>query len=169
MLPQLSKIKGVHPGAILRRELKIRNLKSTDLAVCISEHKQTISAILNKRRNINPKLSIKLSKQFNVDEDYFMLLQSSYDVKIATTSELSNTPNINNIRKVIFWDTSFDKIDWNKNKRAVIKRILERGNKIEINEIISFYGKKIIATEIQLIKTSRLPSFKVNVKEYNLI
>ncbi|MFT6127891.1 MAG: hypothetical protein ACJAVA_002388, partial [Flavobacteriaceae bacterium] len=65
--------------------------------------------------------------------------------------------------------TSFDKIDWNKNKRAVIKRILERGNKIEINEIISFYGKKIIATEIQLIKTSRLPSFKVNVKEYNLI
>ena len=84
MLPKLSKIKGVHPGAILRRELKIRNLKSNDLAVCISEHKQTISAILNKRRSINPKLSIKLSKQFNVDDDYFMLLQSSYDVKIAT-------------------------------------------------------------------------------------
>ena len=82
---------------------------------------------------------------------------------------MSNTPNINNIRKVIFWDTSFDKIDWNKNKRAIIKRILERGNNIEINEIISFYGKKIIATEIQSIKTSCLPSFKENIKVYNLI
>ncbi len=98
-----------------------------------------------------------------------MLLQSSYDVKIAATSELSNTPNINNIRKVIFWDTSFDKIDWNKNKRAIIKRILERGNNIEINEIISFYGKKIIANEIQSIKISHLPSLKINIKEYNLI
>ncbi|NOQ26782.1 MAG: HigA family addiction module antidote protein [Bacteroidales bacterium] len=169
MLPHLSKIKGIHPGAILRRELKIQNLKSNDLAVSIGEHKQTISAILNKRRNINPKLSIKLSKQFNVEDDYFMLLQSSYDVKKAATSELSNTPNINNIRKVIFWDTSFDKIDWDKNKRAIIKRILERGNNIEINEIISFYGKTIIANEIQSIKTSRLPSFKKNIEEYNLI
>jgi len=111
MLPQLSKIKGVHPGAILRRELKIQNLKSNDLAVYIGEHKQTISAILNKIRNINPKQSIKLSKQFNVDDDYFMLLQSSYDVKMAAALELGNAPNINNIRKVIFWDTSFDKID----------------------------------------------------------
>ena len=111
MLPQLSKIKGVHPGAILRRELKIQNLKSNDLAVYIGEHKQTISSILNKIRNINPKQSIKLSKQFNVDDDYFMLLQSSYDVKMAAALELGNAPNINNIRKVIFWDTSFDKID----------------------------------------------------------
>ena len=169
MLPQLTKIKGVHPGAILRRELKIQNLKSTDLAISIDEHKQTISAILNKRRNINPKLSIKLSKQFNVDNDYFMLLQSSYDVKVAAGLESKNTPEINNIRRVIFWDTTFDKIDWNKNKRAVIKRILERGNRIEINEIVSFYGKKTIANEIRSIKGSRLLSFKKNIKEYNLI
>lgn len=169
MLPQLSKIKGVHPGAILRRELKIRNLKSNDLAIEIGEHKQTISAILNKRRSINPKLSIKLSKQFNVDNDYFMLLQSSYDVKIAAELENKMTPDINNIRRVVFWDTTFDKIDWNKNKRAVIKRILERGNSIEINEIVSFYGKKIISEEIKSINGSRLPSYKKNIKEYNLI
>jgi len=169
MLPQLTKIKGVHPGAILRRELKIQNLKSSDLAICIDEHKQTISAILNKRRSINPKLSIKLSKQFNVDNDYFMLLQSSYDVKVAAELENNITPDINNIRRVIFWDTTFDKIDWNKNKRAVIKRILERGNSTEINEIVSFYGKKIITNEIKSINGSRLPSYKKNIKEYNLI
>lgn len=62
-----------------------------------------------------------------------------------------------------------DKIDWDKNKRAVIKRILERVNKTGIDEIISFYGKKIISNEIKLMKKSHLPSFEKNVMEHNLI
>lgn len=167
MLPELTKIKGVHPGTILRRELKIQGLKGSELARSINEHKQTISSILNKRRNINPKLSIKLSKQFNVEDDYFMLLQASYDVKLAAESEIKNTPNLNKLRKVLFWDTTFDKIDWDKHKRAVIKRILERGNKSEIDEIISFYGKQTVSNEINSIK-SHLPSFEKNCKEHDL-
>ena len=168
MLPELTKIKGVHPGAVLRRELKIQGLKGSQVARSIDEHKQTISAILNKRRDINPKLSIKLSKQFNVEDDYFMLLQASYDVKLATESEVKRTPNINKIRRVIFWDTTFDKIDWDKNRSAIIKRILERGNKTEINEIISFYGKQIISHEISSIK-SHFPAFEKNCRAYDLI
>ncbi len=168
MLPKLNKIKGVHPGAILKRELKIQGLKSAQLARSIDEHKQTINAILNKRRNINPKLSIKLSKQFNVDDDYFMLLQASYDVRATAESEKKNIPNISNIRKVLFWDINIDKIDWDKNKRAIIKRVLERGNETEIYEIISFYGRKIISSEIKSIKKSYLPSFEKNILKYIL-
>lgn len=169
MLPKLNKIKGIHPGTLLRWELNKRNLKGCELADTIGEHRQTISAILNKRRDINPKLSIKLSKEFRTDKDYFMILQASYDVKLLSESEIKNTPNINNIRRIIFWDTDFNKIDWNKNKKAVIKRILERGNKTEINEIISFYGKKYISKEIKSIKKSHLPSFEKNIIEHNLI
>lgn len=168
MLPELTKIKGVHPGAILRRELKIQGLKGTELASSIEEHKQTISAILNKRRDINPRLSIKLSKHFNVDEDYFMLLQASYDVKITAASKMKNTPNLKSFRKVIFWDTTIDKIDWEKNKKAIIKRVLERGNKTEINEIISFYGKEAISNEIKSYKKSHLPSLEKNILEHDL-
>lgn len=69
---------------------------------------------------------------------------------------------------MIFWDTIFDKIDWDKNTKAVIKRILERGNETEINEIISFYGREIIAKEIQTIKNSYLSNFEKNILEYNL-
>ena len=168
MLPRLNKIKGIHPGTLLRWVLDNQNLKGSELASSIGEHKQTISAILNKRRDINPSLSIKLSKVFKTEKDYFMLLQASYDVKIAE-SEIKETPNINNIRSALFWDTDFNKIDWNKNKKAIIKRILERGNKTEINEIISFYGKKTISKEIKSIKESYLPAFEKNVKEYNLL
>lgn len=168
MLPQLSKIKGVHPGDLLRRELKIEGLKASQLAISIGEHKQTISAILNKRRAVNPKLSIKLSRQFNVDEDYFMMLQSSYDVKIASELEMKRTPNLDKIRKVIFWDTTFDKIDWDKNKRAIIKRVLERGNDLEIREIISFYSKGVVSYEVKSMTKSYLSSFEENVVEYKL-
>ena len=142
MLPRLNKIKGIHPGKLLQWELENQNLKSSELALKIGEHKQTLSAIINQKRKINPSLSIKLSKFFKTDRDYFMLLQASYDVKKTEEPKIKSTPNLNKIRSVIFWDTDFDKIDWNENKKAVIKRILERGNKTEINEIISFYGKK---------------------------
>lgn len=118
MLPRLNKIKGIHPGTLLRWELNNRNLKGSELADAIGEHKQTISAILNKRRNMNPSLSIKLSKEFKTDNDYFMLLQASYDVKLVAESEIKNTPNLNNIRRVLFWDTNFNTIDWNKNKKS---------------------------------------------------
>ena len=168
MLPELDKIKGIHPGAILRRELKIRGLKGVDLANSIDEHKQTISAIINKRRDINPKLSIKLSQQFDVDEDYFMMLQASYDVKKASESEVKKIPNLENIREVLFWDTSLAKIDWGKNKKSVVKRILERGNSIEINEIISFYGRETISKIIDSIENSQLDSFEQNIELYNL-
>lgn len=169
MLPQIAKIKGLHPGLILKRELKRNNIKSSELAMAINEHKQTISAIINLRRGINPSISIKLAEYFNIEKDYFMLLQASYEVKTETQTLTKKQPNLNKIRKVIFWDTTFDKIDWDKNKRAIIKRILERGNAIEINEIISFYGRNTIANEIKTISGSYLPAFKRNALEHNLM
>lgn len=169
MLPKLNKIKGVHPGTVLKWELDHRNLKSSELAKAIGEHKQTISAIIKKRRSMNPGLAIKLSHFFNTEEDYFMLLQASYDVKTLAVSQTKSTPNTENFRRVVFWDTNFDTIDWDKNKKAVIQRILERGNKTEISEIISFYGRKTISKVVKTIKESRLPTFEKNVKEYNLL
>lgn len=168
MLPEINKIKGVHPGAILKRELKLRGLKNKELAELLDEYNQTISAILNERRGINPSLSIKLGRVLNIDDDYFMLIQASYDVKIKSKLEYKSkqTPNLKNIRKALFWDTNFNQIDWIKNKRAIIKRIFERGNDREINEIILFYGKPIINKEIQEINNEFLPSFKQNIYKY---
>lgn len=169
MLPKIDKIKGIHPGLILKREIKRNNIKSSQLATSIGEHKQTISAIINQKRGINPELSIKLADYFHTEEDYFMMLQAGYEVKSKLTENSKRTPNLNNIRKVLFWDTSFDKIDWYKNKRAIIKRVLERGNQKEINEIIKFYGKSTVSTIAKSIKQSRLSSFQKNIEDFQLI
>ncbi len=169
MLPELDKIRGIHPSYILNRELKSRGIRSSELASTINEHKQTISAILNKKRKITPSLSIKLSKKFNVAQDYFMLLQASYDVNtLAAISSTCHKPNLDKFRRVLFWDTNIDQIDWNKQRRAVIKRVLERGNSQEIIELIKFYGEKEIANEVKIIGNSILPSFRKNISDYNL-
>ena len=56
-----------------------------------------------------------------------------------------------------------------RSKKAIIKRVLERGNENEINEIIVFYGKEEISNEIKTIENSRMPSFKNNAQAFNLI
>lgn len=169
MLPELNKVRGIHPSYILSKELKSRGIKSSELASTIDEHKQTISAILNKRRKITPSLSIKLSKQFDVAQDYFMLLQASYDVNtLAAESSTKYKPNLDKFRRALFWDTDIHQIDWEKQGRAIIKRVLERGNSQEIIELIEFYGKQKIAAEIKIIGNSRLASFQKNISHYNL-
>ncbi|WP_345004329.1 HigA family addiction module antitoxin [Snuella lapsa] len=169
MLPKITKIKGIHPGLILGREIKRNNIKSSQLAMSIGEHKQTISAIINQKRGINPELSIKLANYFHTEEDYFMMLQAGYEVKRKLIENSNRMPNLDNIRRVLFWDTSFDKIDWNKNKRAIIQRILERGNDKEINEIIKFYGKATVSKIAKSINLSRFSTFQKNAETYDLI
>ncbi|MCK5845957.1 MAG: HigA family addiction module antidote protein [Bacteroidales bacterium] len=167
MIPEISKVKGIHPGAILRREIKGLGLKNKEFAALINEHAQTISAVLNEKRSINPNLSVKLGTKLGIDNDYFMLLQASYDVKIVQ-DKLSQpqTPDLKTIRKALFWDTDFNKIDWIKSKRAIIKRVFERGNENEIGEILKFYGKHTVNKELENISNNFLPSFKSNVNKY---
>jgi hypothetical protein len=66
----------------------------------------------------------------------------------------------------LFWDTDFDTIDWQKNKRAIIQRIFERGNNLEIKEIIRFYGLKTVNHELSQIKENYLPALIKNHEKY---
>jgi len=53
------------------------------------------------------------------------------------------------LRKTLFWDTSIDKIDWQKHKNAVINRVFDKGNQTEKDEIIRFYGKDSFELALQ--------------------
>ena len=143
----------------------MKNVRKLDLANSINEFPQTINAITKQRRGINPKLSIKLGNYFNIDKDYFMLLQASYEVMNCWKAEKPN-PFFRKIRKSIFWDTDINKIDLVNNKRFIIQRILERGNKTEINELINLYSKNGIKDEIKSINNVFNPNFDRNISTY---
>jgi plasmid maintenance system antidote protein VapI len=167
MLPEISKIKGVFPGAVLSRELKKRGLESKQFALSLGEYPQTINAISKGRRGINPALSIKLGEKLGVNAEYFMLLQAYYEVE-KKKQELLNKqakPNLAIFQKALFWDTDIDKIDWQKHKRSVIHRVFERGAETEIREIIAFYGEKTVVETLFSVP-QYLPSLAENAKQY---
>lgn len=143
MIENFDIIKGVHPGLIVDRELKKRKLRKTRFAADINEYPQTLTAITKGKRKMNPELSIKIGEALGWEIDFLMILQSSYDVKIAQENNQSK-PDLSKFRPVLFWDTDINKINWTKQRKAIINRVYKRGNDIEKNELNKFYGKAVI-------------------------
>ena len=146
-------IRGIHPGIILERELKKRKLSKRRFAISINEYPQLLGDITNGKRKINPSLSIRIGKALDLDESFFSVLQAYYDIKREKEKQSSLAhPDLKKFRPVVFWDTDIKTIDWEKNKPSVIRRIFERGNEKEINEIVRFYGKKDISAILKRTK-----------------
>jgi addiction module HigA family antidote len=152
MLPEIDKVKGIHPGAILAHEIKKRNLKNGQFALDIHEYPQIISSVTKEKRGVTPGLSIKLGEAFGSEPSYFLVLQAYYEIeKEKTLRRLSNQerPDFSKLRRILFWDTNPDTIDWTKNRNAVIERVFERGNQVEKTEITMFYGNEAIRNSIE--------------------
>ena len=139
----VDKLKGIHPGIFLDNELKKRKLPKGRFALSINEYPQTLGAITNGKRDMNTALAIKIENELKLEEGLFMILQVFYDYKKIKKSKLSQAkPNVAKFQKSTFWDTSIENIDWHKQKRAIVKRVYERGSDREKKEINKFYGSK---------------------------
>jgi plasmid maintenance system antidote protein VapI len=142
MKSKLEILKGIHPGILIEKELKKRKIPNGRFAIAINEFPQTLSAVIKGRRSMNLPLSLKIEQELGYDEGFLMTLQLYHDIKILKQEESAkHKPDLSKFRAVIFWDTDIQKIDWEKNKHAVIERVFERGNKMEQDEIIRFYGQ----------------------------
>jgi hypothetical protein len=53
-----------------------------------------------------------------------------------------------NLNRTIFWDTDFETIDWQKQRREIIERVLHFGDLGDWREIQNFYGREIIKNEV---------------------
>ena len=134
-------IKGIHPGKFIERELKKRNLTQRMLAEETAIPFQTINAIIAGRRNLTTDQALKIDKTLGFEDGFLAILQTHYDIKRCKDRELANFyTEAPRIRKSLFWDADFSKINWGKYKDAVVKRVLERGSKDEIDEITRYYN-----------------------------
>lgn len=156
----IEKYKGIHPGFILERELKKRALKKGPFALSLHEYPQTLNGVTKGQRGITPALSLKIDKALGLEEGTMLVLQAYYEIKKEQQkANAASGPDLSILRKTLFWDADIDKIDWQKQYKAVIQRVFERGNDSEKKEIMRFYGEEKIkaVTGSSQIKNNVLP------------
>ena len=141
MKSTISTYKGIQPGKIIDRGLKKLNLSQRAFAREIGEHSQSINAVITGRRSLTTELAIKIERVLGYDEGFLLALQAYYNVAEYKRKESSSSiTGVPDIPKMLFWDTDFDKIDWGHYRSFVIRRVFERGNDVDKEEIIRFYG-----------------------------
>jgi plasmid maintenance system antidote protein VapI len=144
-------VKGVHPGKMVQRELLKRNISKRQFALSIGEHPQTLGAICKGTRKMNTALSLKIEPKLDFDEGFLMTLQVFHEIKLAK-KDVNYKPDLTVINKNTFWDTTFDRMDWNLMRNSVVQRIFSYGIEEEKDEIIRFYGKEEVDRILKIVK-----------------
>lgn len=156
----MEKYRGIHPGLILDRELKKRNLKKGPFALSLPEYPQTITAITKGRRPLTTEVSLKIDRALGFQEGTMYLLQAYYNINEEIKKEQAlKRPDLSLLRKSLFWDTDIEKLDWQKQYTPIIQRIFERGDDKEKKVILDFYGKEKVqeVTGSSSIRGNNLP------------
>ena len=80
----------VHPGRILAREMRARELSSLALALKLRVPANRISEIVSGKRGITPETALRLGRFFRTGSEFWARLQVNYELAKAE-QELGET------------------------------------------------------------------------------
>jgi antitoxin HigA-1 len=79
----------IHPGEMLREEFLVpMGLSANALAIAIGVPATRVSEIVNERRGITADTALRLGRYFHMTAEFWMGLQSDYDLELARYSTL---------------------------------------------------------------------------------
>jgi antitoxin HigA-1 len=74
----------IHPGEILREEFLVPlNMTAHALAMELRVPAPRINEIVRERRSITPATALRLARYFGTTPEFWLNLQTTYDLKIA--------------------------------------------------------------------------------------
>lgn len=76
-------MKAIHPGRILKRELKARELSANKLALFLRVPSGRIVQILNCQRGVSAETALRLAQYFGNSAQFWMNLQTRYELAIT--------------------------------------------------------------------------------------
>lgn len=81
----MNKLRPVHPGEILREEFLVPlGLSANALAIALRLPTPRISEVVRERRAVSPDTALRLARYFGTSPEFWMDLQTAYDLKLAT-------------------------------------------------------------------------------------
>jgi antitoxin HigA-1 len=72
-----------HPGEFLLEEIEERGLKKSEFALSIGLLPGNLSELFKGKRHINARLAVKLEMVLGISAEYWIGLQTAYDLHIA--------------------------------------------------------------------------------------
>jgi len=88
----INKMRPIHPGEVLREEFLVPlGVNAHALAMDLKVPAPRINDIVRERRSITPDTALRLARYFGTTPQFWLNLQTSYDLKIV---ERKNGPKI---------------------------------------------------------------------------
>ena len=78
----------IHPGGILKEELRERGIKQKTFAEMIGMQPSHLNALLHGSRNISPQLAARIEDVLHIPAQVWLNLQSNYNLDTIRPSEL---------------------------------------------------------------------------------
>jgi len=76
-------MKPIHPGRILKREIRTRELSANKLALALRVPSGRITQIHNGKRGVSAETALRLSRYFGNSAQFWMNLQARYELAVA--------------------------------------------------------------------------------------
>ena len=93
----------IHPGEILREEfMKPLNISQNALAIAIRVPAIRIGEIVNEKRGITADTALRLGVFFNTTSEFWMNLQSNYDLQTALIGKEAEINSIQSSTKLVY-------------------------------------------------------------------
>lgn len=90
-----------HPGEMLLEEFLLpMQITQRELADAIHVPYQRVNELVNKRRGVTPSTALRLAKFFGVSADFWLNLQTRWDLYKALAEEKDNLESINDFHQL---------------------------------------------------------------------
>ena len=76
-------MRAIHPGEILKEELDELGFSANEFAKKLKIPTNRITSILNGQRSITADTALRLARYFGTTPEFWMNLQTAYDLKIT--------------------------------------------------------------------------------------
>lgn len=156
-------------GAVLGHILKQQDMTQRQLSAATGILPQRINDYISGKRRISAEASLLLEQALSIKtKGFFYIIQANHDIHDAITLHSEDAiPDLTRIKKSIFWDTDISRLNWNSNRKSIIRRVFEYGDEQAIKEIIRFYGKNEVTDILTAITDPHLHQRRLaNMQKY---
>jgi addiction module HigA family antidote len=91
----LNNMRPIHPGEMLREDFLIPlGMSAHALAMAIHVPVQRINDIVREKRSLSPDSDLRLSRYFGTTPEFWMNLQSAFDLRTAQIGKMADIERV---------------------------------------------------------------------------